>query len=181
MTWLFCGKNKKKEPFTFEASSPKASVREALADLLHLYSIGNGVERLVARATTHLSTPPKSPNGGLFLIFKEVEDGFPELAGFWVVFGSNYLSEGVKGAPERDPPYASDMLDALTEEVWWKNLKTTGARKSWLPILIFEWPKELAFLISNKSHSVCYQFQTVLDKSNHVSNLEYEEQEATED
>ena len=138
MTWLFCGKNKKGEPFPFDASSTKASVRVALADLINLYSVDNGDDRLRQRHTRHLVTPPRSASGGLYLIFQDDEVGFPKLAGFWVVFGPNYLAEGVQGAPDRDPPYAADMLDALTEEVWWRNLATTGAKKAWYPILLFE-------------------------------------------
>ena len=54
---------------------------------------------------------------GLYLLLNDDGD-FPQLVGFWIVFGSAY--RGWPQGPDRDPPYAQEILEALTEEVWWK-------------------------------------------------------------
>ena len=68
------------------------------------------------------------------------------LVGFWIHLGAHYLEDGVNGAPDKDAPYAGEILEALTEEVWWKNLDVYPLDgKTWKPIIILEWPSELAY------------------------------------
>ncbi len=69
----------------------------------------------------------------------------PIIAGFWVVFGAGYLSDGTAGPPDHHPPYASGILEAVTEEVWWRNLPVhTDRRGTWRPVIVLEWSAPLA-------------------------------------
>jgi len=76
---------------------------------------------------------------GLYLLV----DDRDALRGFWLVFGSTYLDDGVGAG--RIPPYAEELLEAATEEIWWERLRVTPLRGSrWSPIVVLEWPRELA-------------------------------------
>ena len=139
MNWIICA-NGRGEPYAFEASSIKGSIRSALGDLLKAKQDKNRekvLENLRLRNTKNLKA-------GLYLILGD-EGDFPKLVGFWVVFGKTFLEEGPKGAPDKDPPYAQEILEALTEEVWWKNYEVHPyANKVWNPIIILHWPSSLA-------------------------------------
>ena len=140
MNWIICA-NRRGEPYTFEAASIKGSIRTALGDLLVSKQDRNrddAISNLRLRNTKELKE-------GLYLILSD-DGGFPKLVGFWIVFGSAYLEDGPKGAPDRDPPYAQDILEALTEEVWWKNYDVFPyAKKVWNPMIVLHWPSTLAF------------------------------------
>ena len=67
------------------------------------------------------------------------------LAGFWIVFGHHYLEDGPFGPPDKTPPYVEDILEALTEEVWWKNYSVYPQKdQEWKPTIILEWPNAIA-------------------------------------
>ena len=139
MSWLICGRNKRGDPYSFECSSIKLSMRTALGDLNALFQAKDGAERLRERHTGNL-------RNGLYLLLKDKGDNDLRLAGFWVVFGHSYLEDGVQGAPDKDPPFANEILESLTEEVWWKNLVVWPLKgRVWNPIMIFEWPSDLAY------------------------------------
>ena len=138
MKWQLIGKNRKGDPFAFESSAVKGAIRNALLSYGGWMRDGEDAESILQRRSL-LAKP------GLYLLFNNDTEE-PKLAGFWVVFGHHYLEDGVRGAPDRDPPYADDVLEALTEEVWWKNLDVWPlANKTWRPVLIFEWPSDLSF------------------------------------
>ncbi len=150
-------------PFPFEASAVAGSTRTALAHLVEQYQSAERWQRL-----HHPAAQPDQPGrtdarkAGIYLLM-HTDEGVPpmrvrrgkspalltekpQLAGFWVVFSHTYLGEGVVGPPDKEPPYAKGILDACTEEVWWKNLEVyPGGHGVWKPGLIFEWPSELAF------------------------------------
>ena len=149
-------------PFTFEASAVAGSARAALGHLVEQYQSQERWSRL------HLpSRQPEQPGRsdgrapGIYLILRAEEGveppptrrgqevellrGKPLLAGFWVVFGHTYLGEGVVGPPDKEPPYVQGVLDACTEEVWWKNLEVYPRTEgTWKPCMLFEWPSDLA-------------------------------------
>lgn len=150
-------------PFPFEASAVAGSARTALAHIVEQFQ---SIERW---ETLHY--PSKQPDApgrtdgrkpGLYLVLRTEEEvppfhprrtnhltAFtqkPQLAGFWVVFSHTYLGEGVGGPPDKEPPYAQGILDACTEEVWWKNIEVYPRQEgSWKPCMLFEWPSELAY------------------------------------
>ena len=85
---------------------------------------------------------------GLYVLVREDVDG-PRIAGFWVLCGSDYLRTGPLGPPEREPPFAGDLLEAATEVVWWQTLDVTlSADGAWRPLIVVEWPPHLAFRAS---------------------------------
>jgi hypothetical protein len=62
------------------------------------------------------------------------------IAGFWLVIDGDYLVNGPAGPPDRVPPFAQEMLDGATEEVWWRNLKVLLAPdRSWRPVMVIEY------------------------------------------
>jgi hypothetical protein len=140
MNWIICA-NRRGAPYNFEASSIKGSIRTALGDFL---SSKQDQDREEAKANLRLRNT-KEMRPGLYLLLND-EGDFPQLVGFWLVFGPAYLEDGPKGAPDRDPPYAQDILEALTEEVWWKNYDVYPyAKKVWNPLIVLHWPSSLAF------------------------------------
>lgn len=70
------------------------------------------------------------------------------LTGVWLVFGATWTDRGDPGESPT-PPYASEVLTALTEAVWWERL-TVAPRESnekaerWTPLVVLEWPPQLA-------------------------------------
>ncbi len=150
-------------PFPFEASAVAGSARTALAHIVEQFQSQDRWGRL-----HYPSRQPDLPGRtdarkpGLYLVLRSDEEvppyhprrtnhlkefsTKPQLAGFWVVFNHTYLGEGVVGPPDKEPPYAQGVLDACTEEVWWKNIEVyPRSEGSWKPCMIFEWPSELAF------------------------------------
>ena len=137
MSWVICGADKQGNPFPFEANSVKGSCRTALGSLLEAFDQPDTEE--VLRARHSLGRQP-----GLYTLMWD--DGvILRLAGFWVVFGHHYLEDGPFGPPDKTPPYVEDMLEALTEEVWWKNYAVYPEQdQQWKPTILFEWPNDLA-------------------------------------
>ena len=137
MSWIICGEDKQGNPFKFDSSAVKASCRVALEALLMADNKKDGMEILRSRATD-----ARKP--GLYKLLWD--DGVTlSLAGFWIVFGHHYLEDGPFGPPDKTPPYAADILEALTEEVWWKNYMVYPKKDTqWSPTLILEWPNDLA-------------------------------------
>ena len=140
MNWIICA-NRRGAPYNFEASSIKGSIRLALSDFLASKQDKNREESKTNLRKRHT----KELRSGMYLLLND-EGDFPQLAGFWIVFGPGYLEDGPKGAPDRDPPYAQDILEALTEEVWWKNYDVFPYKnKVWNPLIVLHWPSTLAF------------------------------------
>ncbi|MEC8380307.1 MAG: hypothetical protein VXZ96_08295 [Myxococcota bacterium] len=139
MNWLVIGHNTKGDPYPFEASTVRGDTRKAISRYLEQLSTKSEVG--LEKYRTAMRKP-----GLYLLLWVEGED--IHLAGFWGKFGSSYLSDGTRGAPDRDPPYADKILEALTEEVWWKNSQLQVfpfKSNTWQPIILFEWPSELAY------------------------------------
>lgn len=140
MSWLICGSDKQGNPFSFEANAVKGSCRATLSTLLEVLAGEDPLETL--RARSGFARKP-----GLYqLLWDDGSNIY--LAGFWVVFGHHYLEDGPYGPPDKVPPYSEDILEALTEEVWWKNYAVYPREENtWKPTLIFEWPND----VSNRS------------------------------
>ncbi|MFH1466855.1 MAG: hypothetical protein ABIO70_20900 [Pseudomonadota bacterium] len=127
-------------PFPFDPGAVGTSTRAALAALR---------ERLEAeRPEAMLEASAHGGEPGLYLLLAPASPsapGRPSLLGFWVVFGATYLEQGPVGPPERHPPYAMGILNALTEEVWWRTLPVVGfQRRTWCPVIVLEWLPLLA-------------------------------------
>ena len=124
-------------PFPFDVNAVTTSARGALGKVNAALEAGLG-DRL-------LETESYGEEPGLYLVLRSDGDKEPRIAGFWVVFGVGYFDEGVTGPPDRHPPYARGLLDALTEEVWWRNLRVASDRKGvFLPVVILEWLPSMA-------------------------------------
>ena len=122
-------------PWAIEAGSVTASARTALSEAGAALRAGD---------LSALPHNPRADQPGLYLILQEGSDR-PVLEGFWIVFGPSFLDDGPVGPPERVPPYAGGLLDAATEEVWWKNLPVSdGGSGLWRPIIVAEWPSSIA-------------------------------------
>ena len=147
MSYFYLGQNKRGTPFPFEASSVKGSVRKALSLMRDIF------RECQRKVELDMNGDPLSEDdklgkyhgdlqqNGMFLILHQ-----KSLVGFWIHLGAHYLEDGVNGAPDKDAPYAGEILEALTEEVWWKNLDVYPLDgKTWKPIVVLEWPSELAY------------------------------------
>ncbi len=117
-------------PFPLELSDVLGSTRRALEMWL-----GGSV------AATVGAEDAREP--GLYLVLEG-----EALAGTWLVFGPTWSERGDPGETPT-PPYAADILTALTEAVWWDRLpvsprtETDGAIK-WTPLVVLEWPPVLS-------------------------------------
>lgn len=123
-------------PWTFDPAAVVASGRTAL----------NAVESALraGKASALAASAATGEAPGLYVILRTGEEG-ARIAGFWVSFAPTYLDEGTPGPPDRHPPYASGLMDAATEEVWWKNLKVNDdGHGTWRPVVVLEWPPSLA-------------------------------------
>ena len=124
-------------PFPFDEQVVVASARAALAVVTGLIRGGQGEELLASTAT--------GVESGLYVSLVTGADGSPLISGFWVTFSGAYTTRGPAGPPDRQPPFALGLLEAVTEEVWWKNLPVAKARAGlWRPVMVFEWPHFLA-------------------------------------
>jgi hypothetical protein len=124
-------------PFPFDEQVVVASARAALAVVTGLIRDGLSADILASEAT--------GEEPGLYVTVLADAKGNPLISGFWITFGSTYTDRGPAGPPDRQPPFALKLLDAVTEEVWWKNLPVTKSKGGrWRPALIFEWPQFLA-------------------------------------
>lgn len=119
-------------PFPFEAKLALARGRAALA------AVGAAL-RAKSRpepVATRLDQP------GLYIV---LSGDPPAILGFWIVFGPSFLDDGPAGAPERVAPYAAGLLDAATEEVWWRTLRVKQDEPGrWSPLIVLDWPPALA-------------------------------------
>ena len=121
-------------PWPLEAANLTASTRVALAEVGAALRAGQAEE---------LRGAGRAEQPGLYLILQD--EPRPALSGFWIVFGPSFLDDGPLGPPEAVPPYASGLLDAATEEVWWKNLPVAAAGPGlWRPLIVLEWLPPLA-------------------------------------
>ena len=78
MSWVLLGSNRKRQPFKFESSSIKGSIRVALNSYKNLCKSSEESElpEHLERYGSDLS------EAGLYLILKD-----QKIAGFWIVFG----------------------------------------------------------------------------------------------
>jgi hypothetical protein len=122
-------------PYPFDEKTVTASARGALAVVVGALRAGEGAA-LVAGAAT-------GQEPGLYILLDTAAE--PLIAGFWVVAGSSFTEKGPAGPPDREPPFAQELLDATVEEVWWKDLPVNkGKNGVWRPLVVVEWPHFLA-------------------------------------
>ena len=84
--------------------------------------------------------------GGLYALWR-LDRGALALAGFWVCFGPKYFELGPAGPPDREPPFAREILDVVTEAVWWRWARPAiwpSQKNRWQPMIVLEWPEPLA-------------------------------------
>ena len=84
--------------------------------------------------------------GGFYVLWR-MEKGALALAGFWVCFGPKYFEAGPAGPPDREPPFAREILDVVTEMVWWRWSRPAVwpcQKNRWQPVLVLEWPEAIA-------------------------------------
>jgi len=127
-------------PFPFDANTVTACGRFALNSVASDLRAGRGAELMEA------SLPGTDP--GLYIVLRhdEARDPEPAIDGYYIVLDSAYLVSGPVGPPDRVPPFAQELLDAATEEVWWQNLQVTRNKKdgAWRPFVVLEWPPFMA-------------------------------------
>ncbi len=126
-------------PYPFDVNAVTTCARQALG------AVGSALD--AGRGTDLLDLAASGDEHGLYVVLSQrgPDDADPRIAGFWVVFGIGYFDDGVSGPPERHPPYAQALLDAATEEVWWRSLRVSGGKRgTWNPIVVLEWKPELA-------------------------------------
>jgi len=118
-------------PFPVDLRDPGSAARAA-ADVAQRWLRVQQARAELADLGSTASEP------GLYLIWSA--DPTPAVAGFWVSFGSEYLIDGPPGPPDREVPFVRDLLNALTESVWWQNLTVTPLERSvWRPVIVLEW------------------------------------------
>lgn len=114
-----------------------------------LATLGTAARAALSRAESWLRQRPDTRGSleelasaaadpGLYLLW--TTEPKPALAGFWLVLGNAWLDHGPAGPPDRSPPYVKELLEALTEGVWWNSLTCwpmRGAR--WSPLIVLEW------------------------------------------
>ena len=125
MSWVLRG-----ERFEFDPKAATACARKALSETAKALKSDAVVE------------PGAAAEPGLYVL---IDDRDKTIAGFWLVFGTEYLDEGPSGAPDKSPPFVSDLLDAAVEEVWWKSLPMANRQgQTCQPVVVLEWPTFLA-------------------------------------
>ena len=125
MGWVLRG-----ERFDFDPKAATACARRALSATAKALKVDAVVE------------PGAAADPGLYVL---IDDSDKTIAGFWLVFGTEYLDEGPSGAPDKTPPFVSDLLDAAVEEVWWKSLPMANRQgQTCHPVVVLEWPNFLA-------------------------------------
>jgi hypothetical protein len=118
-------------PFAFDLQVPEVGARAALA---------------ACRATPRGAAPPEGDGRapGLYLIHVEASARW-QLLGFWVVAGTDWLTEGPGPTPDRLPPLAAALLEILVEGLWWRELDVAARRANvWRPLIVIEWSPRLA-------------------------------------
>ena len=126
-------------PYPFDVNAVTTCARQALG------AVGSALD--AGRGTDLLDLAASGDEPGLYVVLSHrgPDDTDPRIAGFWVIFGIGYFDDGVAGPPERHPPYAQALLDAATEEVWWRSLRVSGHKRgTWNPIIVLEWKPEMA-------------------------------------
>lgn len=144
-------------PFTFDLKTVVSSGRAALSDVARQLREGRGDELVESGAT--------GADPGLYILLQhDSGKAKPAIAGFWVVISGEYLSAGPLGPPDRVPPYARELLDAATEEVWWQNLEVNLGRDGvWRPLVILEWPPYIASRSSLTPPGVPFEEEEAVD------------------
>lgn len=119
-----------------------------------LATLGTAARAALGRAEQWLNAAPSKRGGiadfastaadpGLYLIWTDTPK--VALVGFWLVLGNSWLDHGPAGPPDRSPPYVKDLLEALTEGVWWKALSVwPSSGNRWSPVVVLEWTPSLS-------------------------------------
>lgn len=125
-------------PFEFDEDAVVPSGREALSSV---------ADAIKAGRPGGVLAPASGRLAGLYILASlDGEDvKQTKIVGFWVVLGRTYLAKGPAGAPDREPPIAKQLMEAATEEVWWKRLPVKQAKGVWTPLIVLEWPPMLAY------------------------------------
>jgi hypothetical protein len=139
-------------PHPFDLKTVVASTRAALASVGATIRAGRGDDLLdgLGASVDAVELPDGSvrvdrgsnvAEPGLYLLLRHDGTGASvAIAGFWVIPDGDYVNNGPAGPPDRVPPFVQEILDAATEEVWWRNLKVNLAKdKSWRPVVVLEW------------------------------------------
>ena len=122
-------------PFPFDEKNATSSARNALSE------VNIALKEREGRGV--LDQPSSGAEAGIYIIVDLRDE--PAIGGFWLVHGPNYLETGPAGPPDKVPPLVAHLLDAATEEVWWKNLLVAGrVGDTWRPRVVLEWPGFLA-------------------------------------
>lgn len=125
-------------PYSFDLKTVVASGRHALSAVGAAIREGRGDDLI----------DPGSPGNdpGLYVMLRHDGVGSkPSIFGMWVVIDGEYMDSGPAGPPDRVPPFAKELLDAATEEVWWHSLDVfLGADSVWRPVIVLEYPSHMS-------------------------------------
>lgn len=140
MSWYLQG------PFPLDLGSVKGSMKSVLASTERV-DAGTFEGRADVRPAEGAGGAPglyavwrkEEPNG------KNAQHGW-SFAGLWLLFADNWIDKGTEGPPQSHPPYALEILEALTEAVWWKMRVPRWPLNGhvWSPLVVLEWPASLA-------------------------------------
>ncbi len=144
-------------PYAFDLKTVVSSTRAALSEVGRTLRGGGGAELIEGAAT--------GVDGGLYVLLRhDGPDSKPLIDGFWVVADGEYLNNGPMGAPERIPPFAAELLDAATEEVWWETLPVELQKDgAWHPLIVLEYPPHVANRSSMPPPGVPFEDEEAVD------------------
>jgi len=123
-------------PLPFNLRDATSSGKAAAAVAAQWVAVENAGAELADLASTAFEP-------GLYIIWATGDT--PAVAGFWVCFGPEYTLDGPPGPPDREVPFVRELLNALTEAVWWQSLRVAPEDKGvWHPVVVLEWLPGLA-------------------------------------
>ena len=130
-------------PFPLDLQTVGASARAALGPARLGMDDPSFSDRLIKKGST-------GEEPGLYVLWDDPpgssSQAQPSMVGFWLTFGPSYVEGGPQEPLDRHPPFADEVLEALTEEVWWQGLRVTPRDPDprWRPLIVLEWPADLA-------------------------------------
>ena len=115
-------------PLPFDPATPGDAARAALLGAVDAPMAGR---------------PSAGRRPGLYLLWRD--DGAPALVGLWISLGARFAGSAAGEGGARRPPFAEELLTALTEAVWWRSLPVDStSHRSWRPVLVTEYLPALA-------------------------------------